>query len=118
MAATKQIPRDQWKDYFDRFTKTLVRDGRQESATIELISPGLGDQIEVDAAHLFGISYDPRSGILEVLLDRVDRLVYQPEELWVVEEEDDLVSSLEIVRDGGMKEILTFRRTSPPALRQ
>lgn len=115
--ATKQIPREQWKDYFDRFTKTLVREGQQESVTIELISPGLGDQIEVDAAHLFGISYDPRSGTLEVLLDRVDRLVYQPKEIWVMEEEDGLISSLEIVRDGGTKEILTFRRSSPPALR-
>lgn len=117
MAATKQIPGPQWKEYFDEFTKRYLRDDRQEAATLELVSASLGDQVEVDAAHLFGISYDPKRKTLEVLLDRVDRLVYQPKEIWVVEEGDGLLSSIEIVREDGTKEILTIRRIHPPALR-
>jgi hypothetical protein len=110
MAATKQIPHDQWKDYFDRFTKRYLRDDRPEAATIELLSPELGDQVEAEAAHLQGISYDPRSKALEVLLEKIDHLVFHPKEIWVWEEEDGFLHSIEIVRDDGTKEILTIRR--------
>jgi hypothetical protein len=109
MAATKQIPHDQWKDYFDRFTKRYLRDDRPEAATIELLSPELGDQVEAEA-HLQGISYDPRSKTLEVLLENIDHLVFHPKEIWVWEEEDGFLNSIEIVRDDGTKEILTIRR--------
>ena len=110
MAATKQIPHNQWKDQFDRFTKRYLRDDRPEAATIELLSPELGDQVEAEAAHLQGISYDPRSKVLEVLLENMDHLVFHPKEIWAWEEEDGFLRSIEIVRDDGTKEILTIRR--------
>jgi len=110
MEATKQIPRQQWKDYFDRFTKRHLRDDRPETARIELLSPALGDQVEAEAAHLQGISYDPRSKVLEVLLENMDHLIFHPKEIWAWEEEDGFLRSIEIVRDDGTKEILTIRR--------
>jgi len=110
MAATKQIPRNQCGDYFDRFTKRYLRDDRPEAATIELLSPELGAQVQADAAHLLGISYDPKSEALEVLLENIDHLVFHPKEIWVWEDEDGFLPSIEIVRDDGTKEILTVRR--------
>ena len=83
--ATEQIPRHQWKDYFDRFTKRYLRDDRPETARIELLSPALGDQVEVEAVHLLGISYDAKSEVLEVLLENVDHLVFHPKEIWAIE---------------------------------
>ena len=108
--ATEQIPRHQWKDYFDRFTKRYLRDDRPETARIELLSPALGDQVEAEAVHLLGISYDAKSEVLEVLLENIDHLVFHPKEIWAIEEEDGFLSGVEIVRDDGTKEILTVRR--------
>jgi len=97
--------------YFDRFTKRYLRDDRPETARIELLSPALGDQVEAEAAvQLLGISYDPKSEALEALLENMDHLVFQPKEIWAVEEEGGFLPSIEIVRDDGTKEILTVRR--------
>ena len=63
------------------------------------------------------ISYDPKSKALEVLLDNVDHLVFQPKEISVVEEKEGFFSSVEILRDDDSKEILTIRRTDLPTLR-
>lgn len=115
MSATKEIRREQWEDYFDRFTKRHLRDDRPEAATLEVVSPELGDQVEADRAHLLGISFDRRNDTLEVLLENVDHLAFHPKEIWVVEEEDGFLQSVEIVRDGGEKEILTIRRAGLPA---
>jgi hypothetical protein len=117
MEKTKKIPRRQWKGYFDRFTKRHLRDDRPEAATLELLSPALGDQVEVEGARLLGISYDPRSEALEVLLENVDHLVFRPNEIWVVEEADGFLPSAEIVRNDGTKEILTVRRAGSLAVR-
>ncbi|HEY7699701.1 MAG TPA: DUF5335 family protein, partial [Vicinamibacteria bacterium] len=84
MTQTRQIPRHQWKEYFDRFTKRHLRDDRVEAATIELLSPALGDQFEVEGAPLLGISYDPKSEALEVLLKNMDHLVFEPKEISAV----------------------------------
>lgn len=109
MAATKEIPGHQWKDYFDRFTKRHLRDDRPETVTLEFLSPDLGGQIETEKARLLGISYDPKSKALEVLLENVDHLVFHPKEVWAIEEADGFLSGIEIVRDEGTKEILTIR---------
>jgi hypothetical protein len=110
MAATKQIPSREWKSYFDRFTKRHLRDAKPETARIELLSPLLGDQVEAQAAHLMGVSYDERSRALEILLENMDHLIFQPKEIWAVEENDGFLPGIEIVRDDGTKEILTIRR--------
>ena len=117
MPTTRQIPRKQWKDVFDRFTKRHLRDDVPEAARVELLAPDLGDQVEVDSVRLRGISYDPKSKALEVLLDNVDHLVFQPKEISVVEEDEDFLSSVEIVREDDTKEILTIRHKDLPTLR-
>ena len=68
MGTTKQLPRAEWKDYFDRFTREHLRDDSPGAATIEIMSPTLGDQFEVSSIRLLGLSFDPKSQALEVLL--------------------------------------------------
>ena len=118
MTETKQIPRQQWKDYFDRFTKRYLRDDPPEAATIAVVSPSLGGQFEAEGALLHGISYDARSQALEVLLENMDHLIFHPKEIWVEEEEDGFLPSIQIIRDEGTKEILTVRRNAIPAHRR
>ena len=115
METTKQIPSQQWKDYFDRFTKRHLRDDRPEAATIELLSSSLGDQVEVEGARLLGISFDRKSKALEIPLEGMDHLVFQPKKISVIEEKDGFIPSSEIVRDDDTKEILTVRRADPPS---
>jgi hypothetical protein len=110
METTKQIPSQEWKKYFDRFTKRYLRDDRPEAVTIEVLSPSLGDQVEVQAAHLLGITFDTRSKALEILLENLDHLVYRPKRISVIEDEEGFIPSIEIVRDDDTKEVLTIRR--------
>lgn len=47
---------------------------------------------------------------LELELDRGDHRVYQPQEVWVVEEPNGFVSSIEIVRPNGRREIVNIKQ--------
>lgn len=115
MSVTKRIAPSQWEAYFDRFSKAHLRDDRPEAVTIDFLSAELGDQKAAEKAHLLGITFDPKADRLEVLLDNLDHLVFRPEEIWVEEEPDGFVSSVEIVRRDGENEVLTVRRAGLPA---
>lgn len=118
MAKMKRIPNDQWMEYFDAFTKRYLRDDLSEKVRIEVVSPELGAQLQADAVRLRGISYDPKSKAFEVLLEKMDHLVFHPKEVWVVEEKDGFLSAVEFVHDAETKEILTIRRTAELTLRE
>jgi hypothetical protein len=118
MTTTKRIPRRQWKNYFDKFTKRHLGDDRPESASVDLLSSALGDQGEADDAHLLGIAFDPKSDALEVLLQNVDHLVFEPREIWVVEETNGFLRGIELVRKDGTREIMRVQPSVLPALRQ
>ena len=81
MGTTRQIPPAEWKEYFDRFTRQFLGEDATEAATIEVMSPTLGDQFEVTAARLLGLGYDPKSRAFEVSLDDMDHLVFRPGEI-------------------------------------
>jgi hypothetical protein len=116
MGTTRQIARDEWKDYFERFTKQHLRGETPEAVTIEVVSPTLGDQVEAQTMHLEGLLYDPKSSALEVWMDeQLDHLAYYPTDIWVIEEEGGFLSAVEIVRADGEKEILYITRSGPPA---
>jgi hypothetical protein len=111
MGATKQIPRDNWKRYFNEVDRRHIRDGTS-CATIDLVSSELGDQPETTQIPIEGIDYDPRSETLEVQLKDLDRLVFHPVEIWVVEEDDGFVSALEVVYADGVREIMRIERSA------
>jgi len=115
MGTTKQIPPSEWKAYFERLNRKFLSDDSTEMVTVEVLSPELGDQIEAEAVRLEGIVYDPKSMALEVWMEDVDHLAYEPAEIWVVEDDDGFIANLEVVRTDGPKEVLYFHRGSPPA---
>ena len=45
----------------------------------------------------------------------VDHLVFYPAEIWVVEEDDGVVSALEVVRSDGTREIMRLQRSGAGA---
>jgi len=117
MSTTKQLPRAEWKDYFDRFTRERLGDDAPGAVTVEVISPTLGDQFEISAVRLLGLAYDPKSQIFEVLVEDVDHLTFRPSDIWVLEGEPGFISTVELVKADGGKEIIYVRRSGPLALR-
>jgi Family of unknown function (DUF5335) len=117
MGTTRQIPREEWKDTFDRFTAEHLKDtgeGGAEAATVEIVSPRLGDQLEFEDVRLLGLAYDPMLRTFRVLLEDVDHLVFYPTEIWVLEGEDGSLA-IEVAGEDGGKEIIYVRRSGPPA---
>jgi hypothetical protein len=119
MGATKKIPRAGWKTYFERFTKRHLggKGGIHKAAVVEVLSPALGDQFQATLIPVEGMTYDPKSNAFELVLESLDHLVFHPAEIWVIEEEDGFIPTLEVVRSDGTKEIVHLRQSGPPALR-
>jgi uncharacterized protein YkuJ len=110
---TKRLPREKWQAYFDRFARQYLGEDEPETATVEVVSPTLGDQFEVEAVRLLGVSYDPKDNVFELQLENVDHLVFEPVEIWALEGEGGFLSTLEVVHSDGTKEIIYLRKSSP-----
>jgi hypothetical protein len=65
---TKQIVPDEWKTFFDNFTRAHLRDSIPETVTAEVLSPLLGDQTAISNARLLGLTFDPKSKAFEVVV--------------------------------------------------
>ena len=113
MRTTKELPRSEWRTYFDQFTTRHLKNRETDAATVEVISTTLGDQFETSAVPLLGLTFDPKSEALEVLLEGIDHLIFHPTEIWVMEGEPGFVATLEIMRADGGKEIIYIRRSGP-----
>jgi hypothetical protein len=112
MASTRPLPRAEWRDYFERFTRAYLNDDQPGAATVEVMSPTLGDQFEVSSARLLGLDYDPKGANFEVLLEGLDHLIFQPKEIWILEGAAGFISTIEVVQEDGTKQII-YVRSSP-----
>jgi hypothetical protein len=117
MSTTKQIPRDEWESYFERFTRQHLGERHRDAVTIEVVSPQVGDQFEATTVPLLGVSYDPKSLAFEVLTEDVEHLVFYPSEIWVLEEEGGFLPTIALFRADGTKELLYVHRSGLPAPR-
>lgn len=107
--ATRQLDKTEWRAYFDHVSATL---GTRE-VEIEVASLPLGDQIAARSVILRGLTYDPKSDILEVTTDKVDHMISKPQEIHVKETYDG-VESVEVLDADGAKQIIQL--TAPLAL--
>ena len=101
---TRKLDKGEWKPFFDRITKHL----EDAEAEIEVMSLALGDQIEAEWLPLFGITYEPRADMLEIALENLDHMIAKPREIYAEEQGDTLVN-IEVVDDGGVRQIVRFR---------
>lgn len=109
MTRTLRLSRDRLASYFDAYTKRFLRDGSPEAVDIEVTSLHLGDQPLAQGARLIGITYDADTRTLELAFESGDHRVYEPQEIWVVEEPDGALSGLEIVGRDGSQEVVDIR---------
>lgn len=103
---TRLLPRTDWTAYFDSFS----RQQRQQVnyAEIRVFSPDLGAQPETTWTPLHGISFDPRTDTLEVMLDALTHRIYHPQTLYV-EEEGGLLLVLDVLADDGTQQLIEIR---------
>lgn len=111
MSSTKKIPRERLTQYFDAFSKRFLSDGGTDSADVQILEPELGDQYAAKGVRLLGVTYDDKENALEIQLEPGDHRVYEPAEVWTVEEDDGFVSAIEIVRSDSAKEIISVKRS-------
>jgi hypothetical protein len=110
MSTTTKVPRERLAEYFAAFTKRFLLDDSPEAVDVEVMEPDLGDQIAAQGVRLLGITYDTRSNALELALDPGDHRLYDPQDVWTIEEPDGFLSAIEVVRRDGNREVITVRR--------
>ncbi len=98
------LNKSEWHAYFDHTAKGL----RGKRAEIEVASTERGDQIEVEWVPLLGITYDPKSGIQEIPMDGLERLVPKPQQIFVDVRGADL-NSFEVIDPVGTRHIVRLR---------
>jgi hypothetical protein len=110
MAITKRLPGVALEAYFNGFSKRFLMRESTNVATVEYLSPELGDQHVAEGAHLIGITYDRQTNSLDIALDGGDHRAYTPKEVWTVEEDDGFIRAIEIVREDDTRDVVRVDR--------
>jgi hypothetical protein len=104
MMAISKLEKNTWHAYFDNVSKIL--DGKQ--AEVKIASLDIGDQIEAEWLPLLGLVYDPKSDVVEVLLEGLDHLINKPSEIYIDHGPVGL-NSMEVVDGDGVRQIIRLR---------
>jgi hypothetical protein len=116
MPETNELPRDDWRVYFDELSRGLTT----TQATVEIDGPELGAQVQAEGLVLSGISYDDRDDVLVVGLspggpaESLQHLISNPQRIWVESSEGLLPSTIEIEDAEGQRTLV--RLQAAPAL--
>lgn len=114
----RQVPHAEWLRFFEAFTR------RHQGwlATVRVIDPRLGAQVEAKDLPLEGIVIDPEGrGPISILLGKassanVEHPVVRPEQVWVEVTEEGAEAALQILSADGTKTILEFRAAVLPEM--
>ena len=109
MTQMQNVPRDEWRPFFDRMSQGLLG----KWAEVEAASLDLGDQIVAEWVPLLGITYDSNDDLVDVALDRANHLIRRPRQI-MVEEADGGLKSVTVLDAGGTRHIVRLK--SPIAL--
>ncbi len=110
------IPRAEWFG----FLRSFSRRHKDQPATVRVMSPGLGSQVEARDLPLEGIVSGRRStGPISISLGgsptrHVEHDVPDPIQAWVKLSEDGTEEALDIESQDGTRTIIQFRSPEPP----
>lgn len=107
--AIRHLAPEDWSRYFDAFSRRHIRERRTDYAEIRVFSMEDGAQPETSWLPLAGITYDRKDDLLEILVENMDHLILHPTEIFVEETEEGVLTSLQVVRRDGLKEIIEVR---------
>jgi hypothetical protein len=100
----RRLQRDDWSGFCIHVTRSFLG----KLVDIEVASLQIGFQPEARRLPLIGISYDPKSDVLELLLGEIEHLIRAPHEFYV-DEEPLGITSLQIIDAEGVRQIVTLR---------
>ena len=100
----RKLERSDWGWYCIRASRVFI--GKQ--ADIEVSSLDVGIQTEARRLPLIGMSYDPKSDVLTLLVGDLSHLIHAPRELYVDDEPLGLIA-FQIVDADGVRLIVTLR---------
>ena len=101
----RKLEKVEWASFLDHVSKSLP----PTQAEIEVASLNLGDQIEAGWLQLIGLFYDRKNDLVGVALENLDHMIHKPRELYVEEENGDLVS-LEVIDGEAVRHIIKLRQ--------
>jgi hypothetical protein len=101
---TRKLEKSEWHSFFDAMSEFL----QGKVAYVEAASLKLGDQAAAEWLPLIGITYDPRSDVLEVALEEYDHLIQKPREIYLDEGPAGL-AGLEVADADGVKHIVQLK---------
>jgi hypothetical protein len=104
MPNLRNIPKSEWRTFFDRMSKALLG----KWAEIEVAQLDLGDQIVAEWIPLLGVTYDSKDELLDVALDRLDHLIYRPKEI-IVDESPEGLTSVAVVDGDDARQVVNFK---------
>lgn len=102
--ATRELDKSRWTDFFNGLSKSLT--GKR--AELEVSSLSLGSQIEAEWLPFLGIVYEPKSDVIEIVLEGIDHMIRHPAQVFVDDTPAGL-TSLEVIDAAGMRQILRLR---------
>jgi hypothetical protein len=105
----RKLEPTEWKVFFDTYSRNVLMSDRPEYADLRLLSGTLGNLEGTSWLPLRGITWDPGNEILEIILEDLDHLVARPSEIYVEQDGDGAIRSMEIVEKDGTKQILEMR---------
>lgn len=100
----EKLDRNSWATYFDSMSKVLT--GKQ--AEIDVESLALGAQVESRFAPLNGITYDHKSEMLEIMLERWEHNIPHVNEIWI-DHDGVSLNSIRVVDADGVEQIIKLR---------
>ena len=110
MSTTTKVPRERLAEYFTAFTKRFLLDDSPEAVDVEVVQPEMGDHVAARGVRLLGITYETVDNSLELELDYGDHRVYNPREVWTIEEPDGFLSAIEVVHRDGVRDVISVKR--------
>jgi hypothetical protein len=117
---TKEIPREEWSNFFDVFS----RQHEGWLATLEIFGPEVGAQEEAHELPLEGISLASGGNEADAIAinlgktaeDHVTHTITKPEHVWLEQTSGGANAALEIESEDQNKALLRFRSALPPEM--
>lgn len=103
--ATTKLDKTAWQTTFDQLSKSLLVGKEVE---IEVTGLRIGDQIEQKWIQLLGMSYDPKSDVIQILVEGLDHLIHKPREVWIDQGPIGL-ASMEVIGGDDLRQIIRLR---------
>jgi hypothetical protein len=107
MAVMQNLPREQWKRYFDTVSEALMG----KWAEVEVTSLGLGDQVVAKWLPLLGVTYDSQDDLLAVALggsSHLSHLIRRPQQIEVTEDAEG-IRTIAVTSDDGTVHVLRLK---------